>query len=167
MAEAQQGKVDISEIVPEGWSDLEFNIVQNDTTVKFYIEKLTPLKALALFERIRPGIGAAMAHLRKGDMNESSYIDMVCLLPPETVALAMDRLFKTVRFTRSNIPDPVTLQGDIDSAFDGLEPIAIYEVLVRCLVVNFIGSFSALLSRMDGEETQDTLPQDTQMSIPL
>ena len=160
--------VGVDEFVPSGWKDTEFSITQNGTTVKFYITKLMPLQGMALFEKVRPGIGAALSSVRRsGGVDESVLIDLVCLVPNETVAVAMDRLFRNVRYTRSNVPEPVLLHGDIDSAFDNLEPVAIYEVLARCLCVNFIGSCSALLSQMSGEDDPTTPPSSTQTSLPL
>ena len=99
--------------------------------------------------------------------DDSSFADIMCLIPTETIALAMDHLFRYVHYTRPNVQDLVVLHGDIDGAFEGLEPIAIYEALVRCLCVNFTGSFSVLLSRMGGEASPSTPPSNTQTSLPL
>lgn len=153
---------EIENAIPEGWKDTEFSITQNGVTVKFQVEKLMPLQGLALFEKIRPGIGAALARINKEGMGEGTLIDIVCLFPPETVGIIMDRLFQTVLYSRESVPDATRLSGDVDSAFFGLEPIAIYEVMARCLIINFIGSVSALLSRMRGEGSPTSPPPATE-----
>ena len=168
MADESVENVGTDDFVPQEWKETDFTITQNGVKVRFYVKKLMPLQGMALFEKIRPGIGAALGAVRKsGGVDESAMIDIVCLVPSETVAVAMDRLFRHVTYSRSDVPEPVSLHGDIDSAFAGLEPIAIYEVLARCLCINFIGSFSALLSQMGGEDDPITSPSNTQTSLPL
>ena len=58
------------------------------------------------------------------------------------------KVFEKVSFANARITTPQQLAGTEDTAFDGLEPVAVYEVLLRALAVNFTASFRALVSKL-------------------
>lgn len=69
-------------------------------------------------------------------------------LRPETVRTIRDILFRSVKFTRSNIPTPRLLAGQINTAFEGIPHLRIHEMIVRCFVVGFTSSFNDSDSRI-------------------
>lgn len=70
----------------------------------------------------------------------------------------MARMFETVRFTNEGAVSPQKLAGAEDMAFS--DPLDAYEVLLRCLAVNFTGSLRRIASRLDIEI--QGLPQSAQ-----
>ena len=56
-------------------------------------------------------------------------------------------MFNNVRFKGNGADNFVRLRDAEDMAFKDLEPVHIYEVLLRCLAVNFTGSLKELLLR--------------------
>ena len=60
----------------------------------------------------------------------------------------MARMFETVRFTNEAAVSPQKLAGAEDQAFT--DPLDAYEVLARCLAVNFSGSLRKVDSLLKG-----------------
>ena len=123
----------------------------------FHFEKLLPLEAFRAFEAIRPGLGDVIERVGGETDFRLAAAKAIFLIPPDTVNVAMQHLFRAVSFTNSAAKTPVKLAGMEDTAFMGLEPVAIYEVLMRAFMVNFTASWDALASR---------IPDDLNLSQP-
>ena len=117
---------------------------------RFFIAKLPAMAAFDLLELIRHQVGksAALA-VPEGSEDESvgALLKMVLSLDPAFVARVRQRLFEKVSFSNERVSTPLKLAGAEDMAFDGLEPVAVYEVLLRCLAVNFTASLRAGVSK--------------------
>ena len=72
-------------------------------------------------------------------------------------------LFAEITFTNANAKTAMPLAGNEGLALSGLEPVAVYEILMRALAVNFTESFSAILSRLVPQAAGDSL----QPSMPM
>ena len=123
-------------------------------TVTFTINKLLPMEGFRLFEKIRPCLADAMSgpmFTSDGDItgNLAALVSMVSAFPQSVVEEVRQDLFRAVRYKAPpGVPNETVLAGEEDTAFKDLEPIHVYEVLVRCLVRNFTGSWAALRSRI-------------------
>lgn len=132
------------------WDEQEFKIGD----VRFRVGKMPALKAFNLLEYMRKVVA---------DRDETAGIDpgngtiaMVMLvkaiagLPTDAVEHIRRELFPCVQYWTPNVHGGSGIElltdDDVDAAFATLEPIKIYELIVRCLAVNFTGSFAAILS---------------------
>ena len=132
----------------------------------FTFHKMMPMHAFNLFETIRMGLKDAVKNLDMEPGEEigvSEALEMVFSIPAETVQKAMRGLFGYVAYTSPNKPDPTPISGDEQSAFDGLLPIHIYEVLARAFVVNFRESWEEIVSASP-DLAQDSTPSSTETS---
>ena len=147
--------------------------------VQFFIGKMLPGEAFALFEDIRPGLkaisGAQMPNLgmlTAGDKVSPelagafilSAVDVISSLPKEIVAIAKDRLFRLITFTSPSYPTRTRLDQAEEGAFVDLDFIHIYELIGRSFAVNFTGSWDALKSRLPAAPPSP--PPDTKTSTP-
>ena len=127
---------------------------------RFFIAKLPAMAAFDLMELIRHELGKSQSvTLPEGapDVLVSGLIRMVMSLDPAFVSGVRRKLFEHVSFSNQRVPTPQQLAGAEDMAFDGLEPVAVYEVLVRCLAVNFTPSLRALGSRLGDADLSSIL----------
>ena len=122
---------------------------------RFFIAKLPAMAAFDLLEAIRHELGKSQAlslpsmdALDNEDRSIVSLLKIVLSLDPAFVRKVRSALFEKVSFSNSRVPAPQQLAGAEEIAFDGLEPIAIYEVLLRSAAVNFTPSLDALVSRL-------------------
>ncbi len=130
----------------EKLTETEFEI---DGT-RFFIAKLPAMAAYDLMELIRHELGKSQALVMPEggeDATVSGLLRVVLSLDPSFVKMVRRKLFERVSFANARATKPQQLAGAEDMAFDGLEPVAVYEVLVRCLAVNFTPSLRALGSR--------------------
>lgn len=127
-------------------TDTEFEI----GGTRFFISKLPAMAGFDLLEVIRHEIGKSTS-LRVPDRTTEnavgSLLQMVLSLDPSFVAYVRKILFEKVAFSNRLVVDPLPLSGSEDMAFAGLEPVAIYEVLARCLAVNFTESWEYAVSK--------------------
>jgi len=134
----------------KGLNDPEFSI--NDA--KFRITKLSPIKGFKLFEQIRHAL-ALNADAVSGDIENGAltFYKAILTLSPEKIESFMNPMFDNVEFQGSGVDRGwAHLKGMEEMAFQSLEPIHIYELFVRCLAVNFTGSFHAIASKFPGVE---------------
>ena len=130
----------------------EREIVIGETT--FRIAKLLPMDAFAVLELIREALGERLASLDADAQTPSTAIvSIVLALPRETVEAVRTRLFRSVTFTNRMARTARPLHPDEAMAFQGLDPIAIYEVLIRSFAINFFDSFRGLRSRIPAAES--------------
>ena len=140
----------------EGLTDTDIEI---DGT-RFFIAKLPAMAAFDLMETIRHELGRSQAPAapeNAPDVLAPSLIRVVLSLDPAFVSQVRRKLFERVSFSNQRAPTPQQLAGAEDMAFDGLEPVAVYEVLVRSLAVNFTPSLRALGSRLGGADLTSIL----------
>ena len=126
----------------------------------FMFEKLLPMEAFRAFEGIRPGLASAFDSAPAQETDEAflkQVLKALLATPVETVDFAMAALFRSVKFTNAATKTPTRVSGMEDTAFMGLEPIHIYEVLGRAFAVNFTGSLDAIKSRIPAQYLS-TLP---------
>ena len=128
---------------------------------RFHLDKMGAMEAWRVLEVIRKEasnvaglpITDLMTQLRGATMDDAIRIGAkvalaVIGLPVPFVEGLRKTLFKHVRFTGNGAQTPQMLMGAEDMAFNGLEPVAIYEVLVRSLAVNFTPSFAGLAGQI-------------------
>ena len=121
---------------------------------RFFIAKLPAMAGFDLLEAIRHELGKSQALslptevLKEDDRSIATFLKIVLSLDPAFVRKVRSALFEKVSFSNSRVPAPQQLAGAEEIAFDGLEPIAIYEVLLRSAAVNFTPSLDALVSRL-------------------
>lgn len=121
--------------------------------IKFKISKLSPMKGFKLFEQIRFSLVGSAGVAESGGSEESAalFFKTILALRPSIVQEFMDILFANVQFTGGSVKGGWSdLKGLEDMAFESLEPVHIYEVFGRCLIVNFYGSFLAIISKFPG-----------------
>ena len=122
---------------------------------RFAVAKLPAMAGFDLLEAIRHELGKSQAlslpsmdALDNEDGSIVSLLKIVLSLDPAFVRQVRQKLFEKVAFSNTRVPTPQQLVGAEEIAFDGLEPIAIYEVLARSAAVNFTPSLDALVSRL-------------------
>ena len=127
---------------------------------RFFIAKLPAMGAFALLEMIRHELGRApalsMPEATSG-ADTMSLLKIVLSLDPAFVRRVRSTLFEKVSFSNARAVDPQPLAGSEDMAFDGLEPVAVYETLLRCLAVNFTESLRAIASRFPDVDLSSSL----------
>ncbi len=119
----------------------------------FKIQKLLPMEAYQAFEMIRAELGEKLGRYETEEGQTLTVPDIILAilkLAPEKVDEVRRALFAGVTFTNERAETPMRLAGDENMAFEKLEPIDIYEVFVRCLAINFTGSLTAVLSKVEG-----------------
>ena len=142
--------MDFTDLVsdPEALLATEFAIGET----RFRIAKLAAIPAWRLLERIRAEVGRTLQGLDMPEAGEGKSAAMVAALsavlalPEPFVESLRVTLFKHVQYSNRHVGQLSPLDGSEDSAFDGLEPVAVYEVLVRSLAVNFSPSFRGLFA---------------------
>ncbi len=117
---------------------------------RFIISKLPAVAAFDLLEVIRHEVGKSASRNVLDSPSEGSIgalLQMVLSLDPSFVAYIRKILFEKVSYSNRLAEDPQRLAGSEDMAFNGLEPVAIYEVLARALAVNFTESWQYAVSK--------------------
>ena len=86
------------------------------------------------------------------------FIEVLSTLPDSVVATLRAGLFPVVTFQRANAP-PARLAGNESIAFDGLDMLHIWEVIIRAAAVNFLESWLEMKSRYGSVlDTQSQTP---------
>ena len=102
---------------------------------RFAVAKLPAMAGFDLLEAIRHELGKSQALslptevLKEDDRSIATFLKIVLSLDPAFVRQVRQKLFEKVAFSNTQVPTPQQLAGAEEMAFDGLEPIAIYEVL--------------------------------------
>lgn len=137
-------------------TDREFNI----GTVRFKIDKMPATQGWRLMEYIRHAIGTQdhMAGVSPNDPGSTLVMGIAAIaaLPTDTVEYIRNVMFPHVHYWTAEVRGgngvTLTTDGDIDMAFADLEPVHLYELIVRCLAVNFTASYTAILSAFPSVE---------------
>ena len=117
---------------------------------RFFIAKLPAIAAFDLLELIRHEVGkSADLVVPEGSENKrvATLLPLMLSLDPAFVKRVRTTLFEKVSYSNDRVPTPQKLAGAEDMAFDGSEAVAVYEVLLRCLAVNFTASLRAVGSK--------------------
>jgi len=119
--------------------------------VKFQIIKLSPFDGFRLFEDIRYALFTNADSAQAEPESALLFYKAILTLKPSVIEGFRDRLFKNVQFRGNGVETGwMPIDGSEDMAFNKMEFIHIYELLVRCLAVNFTGSFHAIISKFPG-----------------
>ena len=125
--------------------DLKKECVTLGDTV-FNINKLSASKALKLFEYMRQHIGQHFNNTIVSDLStldSLSVIKSVLSLPADTVHYVMVKLFEGVTFKTGKSGAMPLTEPCWDMAFSDMAHM--YDLLLRCLVVNFFSSLTQLM----------------------
>ena len=137
------------------FSDLTARRVKMGETT-FHIGKMLPMEGFDTLERIRRALGesADLSRVGGGSIAEigATAVKAILALPPAEVAHIRDDLFAHVKIACPQSSGLLDLLGNEGMAFDELEPVAIYELLARCVAVNFSASFSVVLSSIQSSD---------------
>ena len=138
----------------ESWTEPECQIGET----RFFIDKLKAMKAYQVLEEIRHELSRTPFELTD-TTDVGVLVRAILALDPVFVERLRRTLFEHVRFANTKALSPQPLAGAEDMAFEGegVEPVAVYEVLVRSLAVNFTASFGAVVSQF-GDEPPSSSP---------
>ncbi len=114
----------------------------------FEIRKLLVMDSFAVLEELREGLGEQLGEVDSDDPLQVTMVKTILSAPRELVISIRDQLFANVLFRNESYRTPMILAGMEEAAFDGLTPIDVYEMLVRCLAVNFFDTFREIASKL-------------------
>ena len=123
-------------------------ITINDTT--FVIGKLGAFKSFKLLEKIRVALAYSSNDVKNESTDINGFIKAILALPEELIDEVMEIFFDAVRFIKKDEVKGAGLpleKQNYDMAFASLEPVHIYELLARCITINFFCSFQELQKR--------------------
>ncbi len=144
---AAQSKDDVKNIL-EKFNQSEWEI----GGTCFYFHKMPALKGWEVIESIRKELGRTS----KGMDADAGFLTLIASLDTGFVSNLRTELFKFVSFvnkTQTKTAPNSRLAGMEDMAFENLQPVTIYQVMWRSLIVNFSESFSELTSSF--QDTED------------
>ena len=139
----------------ESLTELECQIGET----RFFFDKLGAMAAWQILERIRHELSRTPAVELTAATDVGVLVRAILALDPVFIERLRCDLFAHVRFANTKALTPQPLAGAEDMAFEGegVEPVAVYEVLVRSLAVNFTASFGAVVSQF-GDEPPSSSP---------
>ena len=114
----------------------------------FTIAKMPATKGWDTLEEIREAAGGQIS-LGAGGIGGAMQ-SVVSALPKPFARQLRTTMFGHVTFRNHLAKDPLTLAGEEEMAFDAIEaePLAIYEIFMRSLALNFTDSFVGLFARI-------------------
>ena len=127
---------------------LQITVTGANGETKFTLSKMPGTIAWDTLEDIREALSDPI--LKRSNDARGVMEQILLALPKQFTRRLRDRMFQYVTFTNSIARTPLTLAGAEETAFDAIdaEPVAIYEVFVRSLAVNFTGSYRDLVARI-------------------
>ena len=152
----------------EKYCESQFSVDGDNGKTHFRITKLMPFDGFRVLDSIRAAIGERLATVNADASVMTIIISVAASIPPNKMEEVMRPLFASVTYTNAHAktPAPVCDGNAIDqTAFAGLEPITVYNLLLRCLAVNFFSSFAGIKSLLD-DIIPDSNPQPTPTSTP-
>ena len=121
--------------------------------VEFHIDPLNPFIGYKMLEEIRNEIGKVTGAQTQplnitlsGAGLPGDFIQILLNMPASYVDSLRARLFQEVYYRYPGAMERTQLGGHEEEAFSALLPVAVYEVLVRCLAVNFTSSAISIFS---------------------
>ena len=142
--------IDISN--PDALLETEFSIGET----RFVIGKMKAMEGFACLERIREQVGKSLGLEVSIASTPAALLRIVLSLPTTFIETLRVQLFRHVRYQNANAVTLAPLKGSEDTAFDELEPSAIYEVLARSLAVNFTPSFRGIAETISNLGSQES-----------
>ncbi len=131
----------------KGLNDREFTM----EGVTFQIKKLSPFDGFHLFEEIRHALFSNADSAQADTESALLFYKAILTLEPAVIEGFRAKLFKNVAFRGNGVDTGwMDLEHAEEMAFQDMEPLHVYELFVRCLAVNFTGSFHALASKFPG-----------------
>ena len=145
--------------IKASWAkELEFSI----KSTRFRITRMLPMDGFAVLEDIRQSIGENIQLIRESSSVTTALATVVMAIKPNDLERIRHKLFAEVSFQNEIAKTWRPLYPDEAMGFNGLEAIHVYEVLGRCLAVNFFDS-SQGIARAFQDMTQDTPSPNTVM----
>ena len=130
------------------WTDPEFTIGD----VHFAVQKLPPEPAYELLESILYELSEPAKAVGSAEPTAGALLSAVLSLEPGFKKRVRDVLFRHVTFQSNRARTPQPLVGSagsaVDMAFADLPAVAIHDVMMRALAVNFTGSWEYLDSKL-------------------
>jgi hypothetical protein len=115
-------------------SHVAFKNDKGETTITFFINKLPVIRAVEALELLRTSV----AHQLENVKSSSVWYAALLSFPTDKLTQIQDILFESVSFTTpKEFKDKVPLLTFKESAYSNLDPFDVYDLTVRCLVVNF------------------------------
>jgi len=112
----------------------------------FRIEKLPAMAAFDVLEQIRVALGGVWPDVDLDSGVGSGMLGAILRIPKDELAQIRAALFRAVFFRSPKVRgQEATLAGMEDMAFEGLEPVSVYRVLIGAVAVNFRDSFAGSL----------------------
>ena len=150
--------------IPGLGSGILDGISERNVTIKgatFHIAPLLPMEGFEVLEEIREAVVSPVGLSRvmenpTGPEITQALLTVLAGLPKAVVKSVQRQMFTSVTFTNENALSARVLSGSEAMAFNGLSAFDVYEVTVRCLAVNFLGSSFDFLSRLSPPES--TIP---------
>lgn len=129
-----------------GWaSEPEFTLRGDDGAVTFRVEKLLPMPGYRVLREIRTAIGASVGDVEWSELSLGpAFFAMIMSFPAPAEESIRRQLFESIYYKRADMANPMSLHGDEENAFRGLDPMDVYRVFGRAIAVNFTRSLSAL-----------------------
>ena len=107
--------------------------------VTFEIRKLSAVKAMEVVEILRVSLANTLTKLESSNNYVRDVLSLILTLPPEIVDKVKKMLFSSVVFRKEGeVKGGLPLEPQYyDMAFQTLDVFNIYELIARCLFVNF------------------------------
>lgn len=149
-------------VVRDEFLKREFTVKGANGETEFTLAKMPATKGWDVLEEIRSASGSASNGPAGGGI-EAEIKNLVAALPKEFARALRNTMFQYVTFRNRMAVSPMNLAGNEEVAFDAIEaePLAIYEVFLRSLAVNFTPSFLELQDRISTFMSQTGLSLST------
>ena len=137
------------------FTESEFNI----GTTHFKVHKLAPKTGFKVLEMIRTAVGPGLSSLPVEGGTMSIITNVVFSIPEDAVERISNAMYERVEFSPAgSTGGAMPLLASLEMATEAFEPFEFYELLARCLAVNFTGSWDAILSRIQAPAPNSTQP---------
>lgn len=129
-------------------------ISRRGVTVRFEFREMGAIEGFEVFDRlVRPYVTdlAALLKSTNSKTQDEEVIQSILNIFPSEVVIELRRiLFDYIDYTRASDWRGLTELGrDADKALQGLNFSAVYELLVRAVLVNFLDSTQSALQRLE------------------
>lgn len=131
-----------------GFDNLSKELEFTKGETAFKINKLLAMDAFDVVEIIRTALAESKTIAGEFDNDGVALIKAILGINSDRLKEVKRKLFDHVTFTNTMYETPETLSKNEAAAFVGLDAVAIYEILGRCLIVNFMSTFQNLASSL-------------------
>ena len=153
MTPAEKARAEVTQVIDA----IRDEFLQRDVTItgengetRFAIGKMKASKGWDVLEEIREAANQPIADNAAIGGARDAMEAIVMALPRPFTRRLRDTMFAHVTFTNRVAVSGLPLAGAEETAFDAIdaEPVAIYEIFLRSLAVNFTPSFVELLEKI-------------------